>query len=209
MADNEFFLQKENGDLVEVESIEGLVVNFFDKGNKVIIEEGAVFHNTNLKMKTDCSIFIGKTHPRGIRNTVVDMAGSNKASLSIGSGTSIESARFAMVNEHNLKVKIGHNCMLSSSIIFRSTDGHVIFDKVSNEIVNRSKPIDIGNHVWIGSGAVILKGTKILENSIIGTMAVVSKKFDTSGVAIVGNPARVVREGISWNREYIKNWGDL
>lgn len=173
------------------------------------MQEGAIFHNTVLKMKTDSSILIGKTHPRGIRNTVVDMAGSNNAFLSIGSGTSIESARLAMVNEHNLSVKIGDNCMLSSNIVFRATDGHVIFDAASNNIVNRSKPISIGNHVWIGSGAVILKGTKILENSIVGTMAVVSKKFDIPGVAIVGNPARIVREGINWNREYIKNWNNI
>jgi maltose O-acetyltransferase len=55
-----------------------------------------------------------------------------------------------------------------------------------------TKPIKIGNNVWIGAKATILKGVTIGDGAIIGANAVVTKDLLANGVA-VGNPAKVIK----------------
>ena len=57
----------------------------------------------------------------------------------------------------------------------------------------RVKPVRIGNNVWIGMNAVILKGVTVGENSVIAAGAVVTKDVPAN-VVVAGNPAVVVKE---------------
>jgi acetyltransferase-like isoleucine patch superfamily enzyme len=55
-----------------------------------------------------------------------------------------------------------------------------------------AEDIEIGNDVWIGTGACILSGVRIGDGAVIGARAVVTK--DVREYAIVGgNPAREIR----------------
>ena len=58
--------------------------------------------------------------------------------------------------------------------------------------VVESAPISIGNHVWIGFDAVILKDVTVGEGAIIGARAVVTKDVEPWTV-VAGNPAQVVK----------------
>lgn len=55
-----------------------------------------------------------------------------------------------------------------------------------------TKPIVIGNNVYIGNNVIILPGVTIGNNVIIGAGAVVSKSIPDNSVA-VGVPARVIK----------------
>ncbi|MDO5706775.1 MAG: acyltransferase, partial [Paracoccus sp. (in: a-proteobacteria)] len=187
-----------------VDQIEGLTVEFKGTGNVVEIDEGSVFRNSKLILSSNGRVSIGKTHPRGILNTTADMSGDGSGkSLVIGEGSSIESCRFAMANEAGVSIALGRNCLLSSNITFRGGDGHTIFDPATREVLNRTRPIVIGDHVWIGAGATITKGVRVGAHSVVATMAVVTRRFDEGNVAIAGNPAQIVRRGIDWDRLYI------
>ncbi len=53
--------------------------------------------------------------------------------------------------------------------------------------------LSLGKNVWVGSGAIILPGVKIGDDSIVGAGSVVTKNIP-NGVVAVGNPCRVLRQ---------------
>ncbi len=57
----------------------------------------------------------------------------------------------------------------------------------------RSKPVKIGNNVWIGMNAVVLKGVTIGDNSIVAAGSVVTKDVPAN-VIVAGNPAVIVKQ---------------
>lgn len=87
-------LIKNNGGEILNPKIDGLDVEFKgSQGGIVIIEEGAVFYNTKILLGSMGCVHIKKTHPRGIRNTKIEMACASKnKSVFIDEGCSIESS---------------------------------------------------------------------------------------------------------------------
>lgn len=64
----------------------------------------------------------------------------------------------------------------------------------------RHDPVVIGSGSWIGRGAVVLPGTRIGRNVVVGASAVVRGEVPDHSV-VVGAPARVVRRlepGVGW-----------
>jgi acetyltransferase-like isoleucine patch superfamily enzyme len=57
----------------------------------------------------------------------------------------------------------------------------------------RTAPVRIGDNVWIGMNAVILKGVTIGENSVVAAGSVVTKSIEPNTV-VAGNPAVVVKK---------------
>jgi acetyltransferase-like isoleucine patch superfamily enzyme len=122
--------------------------------------------------------------------------------LEIGDRSTFEDVHIA-VTEQGSVIKIGRDCMFAYDIDIRAGDSHSIIDTNKNERINYAKDVSIGNHVWIAAHCIILKGTCIADESVLATGSVVTKKFLQTGTIIAGNPACVVKEGISWSKERI------
>jgi acetyltransferase-like isoleucine patch superfamily enzyme len=114
------------------------------------------------------------------------------ALLHIGDNVGISGATICA----SKKITIGDNVMLGSNVSIMDTDFHAInpdnrrHNHDSSQIKN--KEITIEANVFIGTNSVILKGTFIGKNSIIGAGSVVSGKIPENSIA-VGNPAKVIR----------------
>jgi maltose O-acetyltransferase len=89
-------------------------------------------------------------------------------------------------------VKIGNNVLLGPGVKI-CTASHPIDHKERVKGFEFGLPIEIGNNVWIGAGAVILPGVKIGNNSIIGAGSIVIKDLP-SNVLAIGNPCRVIKK---------------
>lgn len=89
-------------------------------------------------------------------------------------------------------VIIGDDVMIAPNVSL-FTAGHPIDPGIRTEGWEFSKPIEIGNRVWIGGNSVINPGVRIGENSIIGSGSVVTKDIPANVIA-AGNPCRVLRE---------------
>lgn len=203
MSGNRIIVKSTGGES-EVEGYPGLEVAFQRAGSTVVVHEGAVFANVKVFTGSNSYLEFEKTHQRGVRNTAIDMRGGDGARLHVGANTSIESCRVSMGNENGASISIGANCLISSNVEFRVGDGHAMFSlDAPNVVINRTRPIRIGDHVWIGSGVVFLKGSSVADDCVVATRAVVSKSFDEKNAVLAGTPATVVKRGIGWSRDYI------
>jgi len=119
--------------------------------------------------------------------------------ISVGSDTTCEGAHIA-VTETKGNIRIGEDCMLSFGIDIRNGDSHIILDNKTRNRINYPGDIQIGNHVWIGAHAQILKNTSIGSGSIIGIRSLVSKNVPDNSIA-AGNPAKVIKQEIEWERD--------
>jgi acetyltransferase-like isoleucine patch superfamily enzyme len=95
-------------------------------------------------------------------------------------------------------LKIGGDCMCSSNVYIESGAGH---DLIVDGKKRYPEPMEIGGHVWLGMGCCVLGGAGIGEDSMVGAHTVVTKKFGAAQL-LAGNPARVVKEKIVWDRNY-------
>lgn len=86
-------------------------------------------------------------------------------------------------------IKIGDNCNISSYTKF-ITGSHDVDDPL---FTAEFKPIDIGNNVWVGTGAIVLQGTTIGEGAVIAAGAVVTKDIPPYEVW-GGVPAKFIRK---------------
>jgi acetyltransferase-like isoleucine patch superfamily enzyme len=93
--------------------------------------------------------------------------------------------------------------MFSVGVSLFPSDGHAIMND-QGDVINAGKYIKIGNHVWAGGYVTICKNTEIADNCVIGTQSVVSGKFTEPNCILAGNPARVVKRNISWDRRTVK-----
>lgn len=96
-------------------------------------------------------------------------------------------------------ISVGNNCLLSN-VQIRTSDMHSINDVFSGKRINPARDIIIGNKVWLGESVTIYKGVNIGDGSIIGGHSIVTKSMPCHVVA-AGNPARIVRRNVTWNRE--------
>lgn len=71
--------------------------------------------------------------------------------------------------------------------MIRSFDGHEVMGS------NISAPIKIGKHVWVGQGAMILKGVTIGDGAIIAAGSIVTKDVP-SRTLVGGTPARIIKK---------------
>jgi acetyltransferase-like isoleucine patch superfamily enzyme len=90
-------------------------------------------------------------------------------------------------------VRIGEQCVIADRAMFIDFDhGTVEVDRPIRHQGIYKRDVDVGANVWIGYGACVLRGTRIGDNSIVGTNSVVTK--DVPANAVVGGvPARILR----------------
>lgn len=119
------------------------------------------------------------------------------ASFSINPGSSIESLTYGTANA-NAFCHIGKNCMFSDNITLYNSDSHPIISLSDGQVCNWVDGIRIGDHCWIGHGVTILKNSFIPDDCIIGYNSVVCGKFNVEHAAYAGNPAKLIKSGITW-----------
>lgn len=91
------------------------------------------------------------------------------------------------------KIEIGDNTLIGGNVLITDSDWHPlsIVDR-NNDEKAITKPVLIGNNVFVGTRSIILKGSVIGNNSVIGAGSVVSGTIPPNVIAC-GNPCRVIR----------------
>lgn len=89
------------------------------------------------------------------------------------------------------EVIIGNNVMFGPRVgIYTTNHAFDPDERIANVVI--SKPVHIGNRVWVAADVKIIQGVTIGDDSIIGAGSVVTKDIP-AGVIAAGNPCRVIR----------------
>lgn len=127
---------------------------------------------------------------------------NKNGNIRIGNHTSI---REGTVLNCDIKIDIGNYCFIGNNVLIQDNDSHPespavrkkqaaeSHQKPVNTYEAASSPVIIGDCVWIGTSAIILKGIKIGDGSVIGAGSLVTHDVPPMSLA-VGNPARVIRK---------------
>lgn len=107
------------------------------------------------------------------------------ARIEVGKGTYLNRNTEIVAGE---SIKIGRNCKIAWDVLIMDTDQHAL---VPGGPVQTGR-VMIGDDVWIGARAIILKGVEIGDGAVIGAGAIVTKNVPPRTV-VVGPAAAVVR----------------
>jgi acetyltransferase-like isoleucine patch superfamily enzyme len=88
-------------------------------------------------------------------------------------------------------ITVGTDCAISWDVCITDTDSH------SLDGGQRTSPVIIGNRVWIGARAMILKGVTIGDGAVVAANSVVTRDVPPRTL-VGGSPARVLRENVEW-----------
>jgi acetyltransferase-like isoleucine patch superfamily enzyme len=145
-------------------------------------------------------------------NSLVDGRGAGEEGLVLEDGVIIN--RNCMIQAKSGYIRIGRRSTFGSNSVIVSMSGVDIGEAVlaagnvyisagaysiedtSKPIMDQTayskRPIKIGDHVWIGTGAIILDGVNVGKGAVIGAGAVVTKDVPENSI-VAGVPAKVIR----------------
>lgn len=102
------------------------------------------------------------------------------------------------------KMVIGDNTHIAKGTIIRTSDGQSLIDPETNLPTDPPEDVIIGNHVWIMSRCIILKGSHIPDGCAVAANSLVNKKFDEENLLLCGTPAKIMKQNIRWGPPYGK-----
>ena len=166
-------------------------------GITVKIAAGCSLSKANVILGNNCSFKVDQE----CRLAALEVVAESQASVSIGSGTNFTWHTRLFLHEP-AHIRIGSGCLIASETLFSVSDMHSIIDRTSGRRINPPTDIVLEDRVWIAHSATVLKGSQIGAGSVIGLNSVVTGKIAAYSLAI-GQPAKVVRENISWLSELL------
>lgn len=163
-------------------------IEFQGEGNILFCEEGTVLKDSVLHFRCSQSVvYLCKPRKHCIMRAEIGEA----SCVFIGDKLHATKA-FELYISEGRTIFIGRDCLFAKGVSLRASDAHLIYSAQTHRRLNATKSIFVGDHVWLGTDAFVLKGTQIGSGSILGAGAVVSGKTIPSNTSWAGNPARQV-----------------
>lgn len=137
------------------------------------------------------------------KNTKIIVSRTGKLSI----GDSLEARRMDYLSVQGGEMKIGNQVFMNQNVSVTCLESIEIGDRciIANNVVIvdhdhdfihggfSSAPVKMGENVWIGANAVILKGVTIGDGAIIAAGSVVNKDV-MAHTMVAGSPAKVIKE---------------
>ena len=146
-------------------------------GKDVEIDPSSSVNNVtigdNVRIAKRCSVF-----------------GSPDNQLEVGSDTYI--GMNSLLNGFAAKLTIGSNVSIAQNVNIMVDSGPNASPAMQQVFPLEKKPVTVGNHVWIGTGSVIMPGVTLGDYCVVAANSFVNRSFDPFTI-IGGTPARILR----------------
>ncbi len=177
-------------------------INFKGKNNILYCGEGVKLVNSTLAFNGSDSIIYLSGSKREYR---LNISINHNSACHMGKDNYMNGTLNIVLSEQR-HCYIGSECLFSFGIWIRNADPHLIYSAETMERINPTKSVFIGDHVWVGQSAMILKGTRIQAGSILGAMGVAAGKEIPANTSWGGNPAKLLKENIFWDGACVHAW---
>ena len=134
-------------------SLENSTVSFNGTGNILFVEDGVKLSKSTIKfMGNNCLVYLKKSS----RVFMVQIDVYNNSTVYVGGGNYFNGPLHISASEEK-NVIVGDDGLYSFDIWVRTADPHLIYSTETHERTNPSRSVFIGDHVWIGQSAIVLK----------------------------------------------------
>lgn len=199
---NKFLVQNLHTHTIQIGSgsMKNTKITIYGVNNTLIIEDGFQINHMELLIRGNGNIVkIGKKFELNYNTDHGPLylsAKDDNNTITLGNNIHIRGSAEIVCME-GTELTIGDNFGMSNETIIRTGDGHRIMDLLGNR-VNPSRSIKIGNDCWLARRGIILKGVELKDYTIVGTGALVTKSYDSGNIILGGNPAKVIKENVTW-----------
>ena len=175
----------------------GRTVARIDKSSKISLNGRFTIGNTRVKgSKLETRLIIEKGSSLKTHGNVGVFYGSDVevfrgASLEIGGGFETNINFTLICGDH---ITIGNDVKVGRNVTIRDNNGGHYLNTPGYK---NSRPVIIGNKVWLCEGCTIMPGVKIGDGAIIGAHALVVSNVPAHSL-VMGNPAQIIDEDVLW-----------
>ena len=175
----------------------GTTIQFNGNNNILYFENDNIsIENSNIIFKGNDSVVVVRRNSNTVKVGIIIYSAS-----AVYIGRDVWMTGKIELNAGEAKnIFIGDECLISSQCSARTTDSHMIYSIETLDRINEGRSIFIGDHVWIAARVALLKGTRIHSGSIIGSDAVIAGKEIMSNTIWGGNPARLLKSNIFFDK---------
>jgi len=143
------------------------------------------------RIRIDASATFGVQRSPGSYSCSYVEARTPESVIEIGAG-SVFNNRLTLISE-GAGIRFGERCLVGPEVFVVDANSHELQVEQRSQPDSRPMAVEIGDDVFIGARAIILKGSRIGKGSIVSAGAVVPPRFVAPDYSIIaGNPALVV-----------------
>lgn len=133
---------------------------------------------TNIEIGKHSNLLIGKLVRIG-KNCNIKVR--NNAKVKLGYNVSFNDGCSIVAHDH---IEIGNNTITGPNVFIYDHDHDFRAKEGLRALKYKTSPVIIGNNVWIGANVVILRGTKIGDNCVIGAGTVIKGEYPENSIIV-------------------------
>lgn len=177
-------------------------ITFKGSNNILFSEEGVALSSSRISFNGSNSIVFlcGGLHPYRLSLDIY------QSSVFFCGRNNTFTGKMQVVCSEHQHIFLGDDGLYARDLWLRNSDAHPLFSAATGERVNPSQSIFVGDHVWLGQGAMILKGTRVGSGAIVGAQSVVAGKRIASNSAWAGNPAKEISDSVFFDKTGVNGW---
>ena len=153
-----------------------------------------MFPHVSTVISIEGTVIVGGSLTIGVGSSII----SKSCSTLTFSHNTILGARNIIYCKNN--IFIGRGFLTSWDCQIMDTDTHAVIDILTNCPNSSALAVKTGEHIWVGNGVTINKGTILPSNTIVASRSLCNKDYSDIGenCILAGSPAKVVSRNKRW-----------